>query len=138
MLVRLQKAVVGGHEDHRRVITDIVVEDIPFPVVQTKVIRFKPESVGKFAVGNHYHIVECNRWEFFVAVGPPALPLFTFRWCEAGQTANHSQYIMHNGDACLIPPGNSHAFMPDEGGASLWGFSNLQYDSAHDVPEKLF
>lgn len=128
------------HVDIRRVITDITLpgdDVIPFSVVQIKTVDFSDKAVQDcMAVGNHFHTVESNRWELFVAVGSQDTPLFKFRYREAGD-GRIREVEMKAGDACIIPPGFSHAFVGLASGDLLLGISNMKYDLAHDTFDKL-
>ena len=138
-LVLLFKCEAGGHTDHRRQISDIVLPPnlrIPFTVRQIKIVAMKEEAVRNgLAAGNHYHTVKSNRHELFIAAGPADKVLFRAR-VRVNELLQ--DFELRNGDGCLILPTVSHAFIPDADGAVLYGLSNLPYDETHDVPDKLF
>ncbi len=136
----LFKAIVGHHHDHRRAIDDFVVPmdvEIPFTVRQVKDVAMTDEAVqGRLVVGNHFHTPESNRRELFVATGPEKTALFRARFREAG--GEIQEFTLYRGDSCIVLPTVSHAFIPLCSGVVLRGLSNLPYDAAHDVPDKLF
>lgn len=122
------------HEDMRRIITDcVLLEDIPFVVRQIKILDFKMRGA---VVGNHYHTLASGRQEFFIAVGPPNVTLFTYRWRMDQSEVWERE--MKSGDACHIMPQCSHAFRVLYSHAKLWGLANQAYDAAHDVPDNLY
>lgn len=135
MPVTVTSVVLGGHEDERRTISDIVLPELSFSIVQIKIVKFKAAGVGYLVAGNHYHTQASNRHEFFVVDGPVIdgnPPLIECAYRNAvGETVVCVD--MHRGDACLVPPECSHAFRALREGAFLWGFSNIPYDPAHDV-----
>lgn len=123
------------HDDPaRRLLTDITLpEELPFFPRQIKVLDFHDGGVREGRpVGNHWHPKEGCRTEFFVAVGKEDRPLFRFVWKESGQL---KETEMRCGDACLIPPGVSHAFVPMLEGAQLWGYSNIKHNPQNDIPD---
>lgn len=128
------------NSDSRRSLSEIVFLDqfpLMFPVGQVKVITFTDDAVRyRQTVGNHYHTIESGRHEVFVAVGPANVELIRFRYRD-GTAGPVKEVMMKNGDACLIPPGHSHAFTPLAPEVALWGLSNIPYDSAHDVKDVL-
>ncbi len=138
--MQFMKLNLGCHTDERRAIIDFCLPEgfeLPFTLRQTKVVKLTQKAVESgLAVGNHYHTNESGRQEFFVAVGEPGVPLFKVSWREARKEVPFVD-LMYAGDACHIPTGVSHAFVGLRPGVELWGFSNLPYDSAHDVPDKL-
>lgn len=140
-MIRFLKVSVSGHEDVRRVITDIVLPEdleIPFRVLQVKVVDLSASAItARIPVGNHYHTCESGRYEFFVAVGKAGVLLFSFRYRNrlGGEILEQE---MAAGDACLVPPEHPHSFVGLTAGAKLWGFANMAYDAAHDIPDKLF
>jgi len=93
---------------------------------------------AKLAVGNHYHTLQSNRHELFVAAGPEGVALFCMRFALPADVYTLGEAWLRNGDACLILPGAAHAFIAITEGATLVGLSNLAYNSADDVPCKLF
>ena len=137
--VKLFRVSLFSPSDPRRTIYDVTFpQEVPFAVVQIKDVVFTDKAVEEaWGVGNHYHSPESNRWELFVALGDSGVPLFRFRYRQAGEK-EFQETEMKAGDACLIPPGNSHAFVALLSGATLRGISNLAYNAAHDVPDKLF
>jgi hypothetical protein len=128
------------HVDERRSIVDFTFQegvDIPFAIKQVKAIVLSQKAVdGRLSIGNHFHTTVSNRTEFFIASGKEDTPLFKVRTRDQGGEV--VERGMTNGDACLIMPGVSHSFLPLVEGTQLWGFSNLPYDSKHDVSDKLF
>ncbi len=139
MPITFCRVTCGGNVDNRRAISDIVMPDgVPFPIIQIKTVTLTKEAVElRLAVGNHYHTKESGREEFFVVVGPKDVPLVTIRYRDEPKGEMKDRY-MFLGEACYIPPECSHAFVAMNPGVVLWGFSNLPYDSLHDVPDKLF
>lgn len=151
MEVLIFRGKAAGHIDNRREIRDTTLEmpvTLPFPIRQVKLINFSVQAVIQMlVVGNHYHTEESERYEFYViyskeSQGSSGLnglsePACIFRFRKAGER-ELQEIRMKAGDACLIPPGNSHAFMPIRAGVQIFGLSNLEYDSAHDVKDKLF
>lgn len=142
----LQAEEVGGHEDQRRKITDVVIR---FPeafasavaqtgLLQTKTVAMTSEAVKNgLVVGNHYHTPESNRHELFVATGPEGELLFKFAYVSGAADATAEEIVMARGDACYVPPGITHAFVPLVDGAELVGYSNQAYCAEHDVPHKI-
>ena len=148
MEVLVFRGKAAGHIDNRREIKDTSLEEaveLPFKLVQIKLINLFAEAViQRLAVGNHYHTEESGRYEFYVVYcegsqEPSGLlePACLFRFRKAGE-GELQEIRMMAGDACLIPPGNSHAFLPLRAGVQILGLSNLKYDSGHDVTDKLF
>lgn len=138
MGIVFSKVEVFQHTDPRRIIDDTTFpEAISFPVRQIKTITFSDDAIrdGR-AVGNHLHTKESGRWELFVALGDTDESLFRFRFRKPGGKVQ--ERIMQAGDTCVIPPEHSHSFVPLRTGATILGISNQPYDSAHDVPDKLF
>jgi len=133
---------IGGHDDNRRTITDIVFPDgfqWPFRIQQIKVLDFKSEAATqRLPVGNHYHKIASGRRELFVAVGPADTDLFILhRRYRTRKGSIETDQTMRVGDACYIPPNVTHTFVPLNPNAKLWGFSNTKYDAKHDVLDKL-
>ena len=121
--------------DERRELDDITFPGpLPFLVIQTKRLSFSADSVkeGK-PVGNHWHSKESGRIEFFVAVGGEG-DLFRFAWKESG-SGEVKETIMKCGEACLIPVGASHAFVPLQDGCQIWGWSNKKHEQKNDKPD---
>ncbi len=136
------KVEASGHDDNRRTITDIVFPDgfeWPFRVKQFKEMDFKAEAVAqKLPVGNHYHTMASGRRELFVAVGPADTDLFILhRRYRARKGVIETDQTMRAGDACYIPTGVTHTFIPLHPEAKLWGFSNMAYDAKHDIEDNL-
>lgn len=135
----------GKHRDERREITEVLLpEKISRALlkesnseIQCKVLAFAEEGIhSKISVGNHYHTIQSNRYEFFVAVGDSKVVLFHFYY-----RTNHRGRIyrrkMYAGDGIFIPPNHSHTFVPIAKGAKIFGFANQAYDSHHDVSDAL-
>ncbi|OGL88760.1 hypothetical protein A3H75_00425 [Candidatus Uhrbacteria bacterium RIFCSPLOWO2_02_FULL_51_9] len=134
MTIFYRVEVPPPHEDARRIITDCVLgHEVPFGIRQIKIIDFKASGM---VVGNHYHTVKSGREEFFIAIGPPDVVLFTYRWRVSQEEVQERK--MRAGDACHIVPPCSHSFRVEHPQAKLWGLANMAYDAAHDVPDKLF
>lgn len=128
----------GGHLDLRRRIQDMILPDVPFPIHQVKVLYLTAEAVRlALAVGNHFHIPESGRWELFVVVSEEAGDVMRFRYRNSRGGAIEER-VLATGEACLIPPGCSHAFVPLVPGVELWGFAPMAYNADHDVADKLF
>lgn len=131
--------------DKRRTIDEVILGrefEIPFAVKQIKIIRLTKEAVDQgLAVGNHYHTIESGREELFIVWGGKSAkkhaPIFKFKYREFGREEIQDVELM-SGDACYVPPGWSHSFLPLKAGLEIWGFSNMEYDSKHDLPDKLF
>lgn len=140
MGIEFFKTEVFEVADNRRVIDDITLPEeleLPFKIGQLKTVELSDEAIIQgLAVGNHYHTEESGRWELYVVVGPEGVPLFKVRFRELGQEIQERE--MMAGDACIIPPTYSHAFIGLEPGVKLWGISNLRYNPNHDVSDKLF
>lgn len=140
-MIRFFKVSVSGHEDARRTITDIVLPEdleIPFKVLQINVMEPSKEAIGKrLPVGNHYHTCESGRIEFFVALGKAGMPLFCLRYRNSVGGAVLARQLF-SGDACLVPPEHSHVFVGLADGARLLVFTNMAYNDAHNIPDKLF
>ena len=141
MGIKLNKVQVFFHSDKRRTIRDVTLPEgmgFPFIVRQFKTITLSNTAVKQgLAIGNHYHTMESHRWEFYVVVGEEDFPLFRFRFRGAGEKDFHEQE-MTAGDACIIPPMHSHAFLALRPGVQLFGFSDCPYRSEDDVLDKLF
>ena len=124
---RLFKAEISTHEDERRSILDLALPpEVNFPIRQAKTIKyFKKGAI----VGNHYHPIDSQRTEVYIAVGPPQTDLFKFLYREDG---NIKEAILRRGDGCFIPPGVTHTFeiLSDE--AAFFGFSNLSVYNPED------
>ena len=143
MNVLFFKSITGGHVDPRREIIDVVLPEgyfIPFLVRQVKLIIFNPENVNLAPVGQHYHPEkpepDKERWELFIANGGSG-KLLQVRFRRAGD-GGYEEVFMENGDSCLVPPGNSHAFKLLRSGVHLWGLSNLPQMDENDIPDPLF
>lgn len=130
----------SGHADERRSIIDVTFPggiEIPFSIVHAKIIFLSQAAVDNgLSLGNHFHTTDSNRIEFFIAVGEEDVPLFRIRAKRGGEEL--VEKIMKNGDACLVPPGVTHAFLPLRAGVQLWCYSNTAYNPEHDVPDQLF
>ena len=142
--VELFRAIaLGGHGDRRRVITDVI---IPFhrgfaeavnasQMLQTKIIVVSETAVNaKMVLGNHYHIN--GRHELFVVRGESAEEIFLFCYISANST-EVEKVFMRNGDACYVPPGITHAFVPLADDAVLFCWSNLPFSDADDVKHEI-
>lgn len=134
-------SATGGHTDHRRKITDLLLPEgmkIPFDMRQIKIVEMTDEAVRtQLAVGNHFHTEESGRSELFIVDGPQDVPVFLLRYREE-RDGEVKEMHMRKGDSCLFPPGVSHAFIGLVAGATLYGLSNTPYDKAHDTPDQLF
>jgi len=119
--------------DDRRSISEWVADKPCFKLRQIKIVSFK--TGNQKPVGQHRHKIirgRAGRQEIFLVFGK-----VTFRWRdESGDQIQERE--MNTGDGCVIPPGASHSFLALSEGAVLLGFSNLPYNSADDVPDKLF
>lgn len=130
--------------DNRRVIQEAVLSRgfiIPFPVMQFKIMSFSRESVKQgLQVGNHYHKKESGREEFFVVLGGKSglkyEPAIRFRYRESDGAIQEKELSV--GDACYVPVGCSHAFMPLKPGLKLLGLCNMAYNKTNDTPDELF
>lgn len=135
----------GKHSDERREITEVLLpEKISQTLlkeskseIQCKILVFAEAGIrARISVGNHYHTIQSNRHEFFVAVGDSKVVLFDFYYRR-----NHKGRIykrkMYAGDGIFIPPNHSHTFVPRRKGAKIFGFANQAYNSDHDVVDKL-
>ena len=131
------KVDVFFHNDSRRQLNDVTLPGpLPFPVVQMKSLDFHSDGVEEGRpVGNHYHSEKSGRIEFFVAVGGKG-DLFQFFWKDPGSEEVKEQ-TMKCGDACLIPVGTSHSFIPLQEGCQIWGFSNTPHDPANDLSDEI-
>lgn len=141
MQVRIFKGKAWKHVDKRRRIDNAVLKEsvqIPFSLRHFELINLFQEAADQgLAVGNHYHIEESGKYEFFVILGESSKsPAFKFRFRKPGQKTQEVE--MRVGDACFIPPTWSHAFLPLVSGVNIFGFSNLEYNSKHDIADKLF
>lgn len=137
-----------SHTDLRRRINDAAFPEeiaLPFSLRQVKTIDFFPEAIEKkMAVGNHYHPVESCRHEFFTVVGllsekekknpPDAL---IFKWRKVGES-EIQETKLKVGDACFVPAGNTHVFVPLREGICLVGLSNKPFNDADDVKDPIF
>lgn len=141
----------GFHKDARRTIMDVVLDgaiQVPFSVRQVKTIQFTEEALArKLIVGNHYHPVSSDRHELFFFIGqvpeeeeanPPPAAIFRFRKAEAEPESSPTQNIIKVGEACLVPAGIAHAFVPLRSGITMIGLSNKAFDQADDIPDRLF
>ncbi len=148
MEITIFRGTPDCHIDERREIDDTFLGEeikLPFPVRQFKTIIFTPQAVvAGMAVGNHYHPEKTNRQEFFVFQGqlsekekknPPVAALFRFR--KAGEQEIEESKLKV-GDACLVPAGYAHAFVPVREGVYMVGISNKPFDKGDDVTDKLF
>lgn len=130
--------------DNRRTIQEAVLGEgfiLPFPAKHFKIITLTQEAVDqKLAVGNHYHTKESGRQEFFVILGGKSgekhEPAFEFRYRGSGGMVQETELM--TGDACYVSVGWSHAFLALKPGLQILGIANQEYNSAHDVPDKLF
>lgn len=131
--IKILKVDIFSHSDDRRSITDIVIpSEIEFNLKQVKLIIFS--KTGNI-VGNHYHSIESNRFEAYVAIGPEKTDLFEFVYRDQSGV---SSSILQNGIGCLIPPGCTHSFKVIYKQAQLFGFSNINgYDSSSDILDVL-
>lgn len=140
MNVQLFEAEIHLHSDRRRDIVDVTFPaslDIPFAVRQSRIVTFSADAARqRLVVGNHYHPGDSGRWELFVVVGTPALPLIEARTRERG--GDIVKYTLEAGTAMLIPPTITHGFVALADDVKLWGLSNLPYDRAHGVVDDLF
>ena len=131
--IKLFRAVINGHLDQRRTITDAVLPSkTPFVVRQIKQIVFTQQAVDRQTpIGNHFHTLESKRYEFFVVMAGKC------RFIYRNPKNDPQEVIMNKGDACLIPPGCTHTFIALENDATLWGLSNMAYEDEHSIPDKL-
>ena len=148
MEVKIYPGISDNHTDKRRRIEEAVLEKallLPFPVRQVKIITFFQEAIdSKMPVGNHYHPKSSERDELFVFVGElsqaerknsPVAVIFRFR--EPGESETQEAKLKV-GDACFVPAGYSHAFLPLRRGLRMIGFSNKPFLKEDDVIDKLF
>lgn len=130
--------------DNRRTIQEAVLEGgfkLPFTVKHFKILTLSQEAIDRgLAVGNHYHDNKSGRHEFFVILGGRSekkhSPVCKFRYREPGGAVQETELMM--GDACFVPVGWSHAFLPLKSGLQILGISNTAYSSKDDVPDQLF
>lgn len=144
MSVVIFTGVADCVSDNRRVIQEAVLGgefNLPFPAKHFKIITLSQEAVDRaLAVGNHYHDKESGRDEFFVILGGRSgekhAPAFKFRYREPDGSVQETELMV--GDACYVPVGWSHAFLPLKSGLQILGISNTAYFKENDIPDKLF
>lgn len=136
--------IANSVADERRTLNDAALGksfDFPFAAKQFKVLTMSQQAVDrKLAVGNHYHPKESGREEFLVVLGgksgEKSLPACRLRYRELGGAVNETELMF--GDACYVPAGWSHAFLPLRPGLQILGVSNKEFREEDDVPDKLF
>lgn len=88
----------------------------------------------KIVLGNHYHPLTSGRWESHIVLGKTNANLFKFWHKENGKI---KEKYLRNGDATIIPPGISHAFLPLTKDAKLFELSNILWKTGQSIEDKL-
>ncbi len=135
---RFFKVSVFVAPDPRGDIIDITFpenEMLPFDMRQNKIVPLSTELPR----GEHFHKPETGRIEVFVVVSKTRdKSVVKARFRNLSSSGRISEIKMKTGDAVFIPPGISHSFLALEEGVSLFGYSNIPYNKAHDTIDKLF
>lgn len=150
MEVKIYLGNPQNYKDERRIRDSTVLEKallLNFPIQQIEAITFFQKTVRLgMAIENHYHPESSGRQEFFVILGklseeekeisPQAV---TFRFRKAGEP-KIEQEMLRAGDACLVPAGYSHSFLPVRDGLCIICISNKPFSQGDEdaIPDKLF
>lgn len=130
------KTLSGGNE-RRSLNSFFIPKNIKLPFEPHHFQDIKPTSLAlkkKIILGNHYHPLSSGRWESHIVLGKENIRLFKF-WHKEGKKIK--ERYLKNGDATLIPPGISHAFLPLTKDAKLFELSNILWKIGQSIEDKL-